>query len=302
MPIQKTLVSSSEATPPATGTNIKNRQHDNRMPFSKWLKIYILPPEHGGWFLLLGPYLFGAVAAAEPNADLVVLLLFALASYIARQPLTLLVKALSGRRARSDVYPALGAFCLTGLGAALLFGVLVLRGYAFLLWLGIPASIVMAWQLWLVTRRRERQIGIELVGAGTLALAAPAAYWVSAGAMTTPGWWLWLLAWLYAASSIVYVYLRLKQRRMKEMPPRTEQWREGRRTLLYTGASVVLTAALAVLQYVPTFVPLVFVLAAAHFVYGITHPCVGVKPARIGIEQSLATLGFYVVLGIVFAL
>lgn len=268
----------------------------------KFLKIYVLPPEHGGWFLLLGPFLLGVIAAAQPNADLVVLLLFALASYIARQPLTLLVKALSGRRAKSDVRPALLALSITGMVAALLFGILVVRGYGFLLWLGIPAGIVMAWQLWLVTRRQERQIGIELVGAGALALAAPAAYWVSTGSMTTTGWWLWLLAWLYAASSIVYVYLRLKQRRMKEMPARAEQWRDGRRTLLYIGAAIALTVTLALLQFVPALVPVAFALAASHYLYGITRPCVGVKPARIGIEQSLATLLFYLLLGTAYIL
>lgn len=268
----------------------------------KFIKIYVLPPEHGGWFLLLGPFLFGAIAAAQPNADLFVLLLFALASYIARQPLTLLVKALSGRRTKSDARPAFFALAATGALALLLLGVLIWRGYAFLLWLGIPATVVLAWQLWLVTQREERQLGIELVGAGTLALAAPAAYWVSVGEMTPNGWWLWLLAWLYAASSIVYVYLRLKQRRMKEMSARAEQWREGRRTLLYIGASIALTLALALLQFIPIWAPLAFALAGAHYVYGITHPCVGMKPARIGIEQSLATVLFYLVLGAIFAM
>lgn len=282
--------------PESTQVNQKRAQAPG-----KFFKIYVLPPEHGGWFLLLGPFMFGALAAAQPNADLIVLLLFALAAYIARQPLTLLVKALSGRRAKSDVHPALFALLGTGALVLILLGVLILRGYAFLLWLSIPAALVMTWQLWLVTQREERQLGIELVGAGTLALAAPAAYWVSVGAMAETGWWLWLLAWLYAACSIVYVYLRLKQRRMKELPSRAEQWRSGRRTLLYIGASLVLTTALAILQFVPLWTPFAFVLAGAHFLYGITHPCVGVKPVRIGIEQSLATLGFYVLLGLMFA-
>ena len=268
----------------------------------KFFKIYVLPPEHGGWFLLLGPFLFGAVAAAQPNADLIALLCFALASYIARQPLTVLVKALSGRRAKSDVKPALIGLGATGFLAALFLGILLLRGYAFLLWLGIPAGIVLVWQLWLVTQREERQLGIELVGAGMLALTAPAAYWVSVGGMSRTGWWLWLLAWVYAASSIVYVYLRLQQRRVKQMPSRAEQWRDGRRTLLYIASAIVLTLALAFLQFVPVWTPLAYVLAGAHYVYGITHPCVGVKPARIGIEQSLATLLFYIVLGIAYAL
>lgn len=300
MPTKKILdMSSPRANAPAE-TNVTKNHDRAKMPFSKWLKIYVLPPEHGGWFLLLGPFLFGMLAAAQANADLFALFFFALSSYIARHPLTLLVKALSGRRAKSDVQPALLALNVVGWLAALLLGILIWRGYAFLLWLGIPAGMVLAWQLWLVTQREERQIGIELVGAGMLALTAPAAYWVSVGAMTATGWWLWLLAWLYAASSIVYVYLRLKQRRIKEMPSRSEQWRDGRRTLLYIGAATALTGALALLQFVPPFTPLPFAFALAHYQYGIRHPCVGVKPFRIGAEQSLATLAFYILLGLVY--
>ncbi|MBI4670831.1 MAG: YwiC-like family protein [Chloroflexi bacterium] len=290
----------SDANASAQSNGVKAKANHTMSP-GKFFKIYVLPPEHGGWFLLLGPFLFGALAAAQPNADLIVLFLFALASYIARQPLTIFVKALSGRRAKSDARPARWALGAVGMIAALLLLVLILRGYAFLLWLGIPAGLVVAWQLWLVTQREERQIGIELIGAGTLALSAPAAYWGSIGAMTPTGWWLWGLAWLYAASSIVYVYLRLTQRKDKERKEMRELLRDGRRTLLYAGTSVGLTVALALLQFVPPFTPLPFTLALLHYLYGITHPCVGAKPLHIGAEQSLATSVFYLVLGIVFS-
>lgn len=270
------------------------------MPLSKWFKIYLLPPEHGGWFLLLGPFLLGTIAAAQPNADLVLLLLLALSVYIIRQPVIILVKALSGRRARSDVRPALLGIASTGVGVLALLGVLALRGHSYLLWLGLPAIPVLLWQVYLVSRREERQLGIELVGAGTLALAAPGAFWVSRGQMDWMGWWLWGLAWLYAAASIVYVYLRLKQRHLKVVPSRAGQWEDGRRTLVYSSAEVIITVLLALTRLVPPLVPLPYVLAFAHFLYGITHPAVGVRPARIGIEQSLATLVFYVILGLAF--
>lgn len=270
------------------------------MPLSKWLKIYLLPPEHGGWILLLGPFLLGVIAAAQPNGDLLILLLLMLAVYVARQPLIVLAKALSGRRARSEARPALVGIAATGFFVLLLLGVLVLRGYGDLVWLGVPAIPVLIWQLFLVTRREERQLGIELVGVGTLALGAPAAYWVSRGQMAATGWWLWGLAWLYAAASIVYVYLRLKQRRMKQVPSRQDQWREGRRTILYIGGDILMTLVLAAARLVPLLTPLPYILAGAHFLYGITHPAVGVRPARIGIEQSLATLLFYALLGFAF--
>lgn len=272
------------------------------MPLGKWIRIYLLPPEHGGWFLLVGPFLLGAIAAARPTLDLVILLLLALSVYIARQPLVILTKALAGRRARSDIRPALVGLLIVGVLALVLLSSLLVRGHHYLLWLGLPALPVLVWQLFLVSRREERQLGIELVGAGTLALAAPAAYWVSLEKLNETGWLLWGLAWLYATASIVYIYLRLKQRRIKEMPSRTELWRQGRRTLLYVGGDIAVTVGLAVLRILPPLTPLPFMLALAHFLYGITHPAVGVRPARIGIEQSLATLVFYALLGIVFAI
>lgn len=271
------------------------------MPLRKWIKIYLLPPEHGGWFLLLGPFLLGTIAAGKPNGDLVLLLLLALAVYIARQPLVILTKAVAGRRAASDIRPALVGLTLAGVIAFVLLGILLLQGHSYLTWLGLPALPVLAWQLFLVSRREERQLGIELVGAGTLALAAPAAYWVSLGQMNVTGWLLWALAWLYAAASIVYVYLRLKQRRIKEIPSRAQQWQDARRTLLYIGGDIIITIGLAILQVVPPLTPLPFVLAMAHFMYGTTHPAIGVRPVRIGIEQSVATIVFYALLGIVFA-
>lgn len=266
---------------------------------SKWFKIYLLPPEHGGWFLLLGPFLFGALAAARPNMDLLTLLLLSLALYISRQPFVILVKALSGRRARGDARPAsLALLGMTVVDAALL-SALLWRGHTYLLWLGIPAGLVLAWQMFLVTRREERQIGIELVGAGTLALAAPAAYWVSVGEMMLTGWLLWGLAWLYSSSSIVYVYLRLKQRRWTALPPRHELWREGRRTLVYAAFNVVATLLSALTSITPPLTPLPYALATAHYVWGVTHPALGARPARIGIEQAAATLVFYLLLGLV---
>lgn len=268
------------------------------MPFSKFVKIYLMPPEHGGWFLLLGPFLLGALAAARPNGDLLLLVVFAVAVYVTRQPLTILLKALTGRRTRSDARPALRALGAMGAVDLALLAPLLWRGHWYLLWLGIPAGLVLTWQMFLTSRRAERNMGIELVGSGTLALTAPAAYWVSVGQFVETGLVLWFLAWLYAASSIVYVYLRLKQRRMKSAPARPEQWLDGRRVLVYAGFALALTVALAVLRVVPVWAPVPYALALGHYVWGITHPCVAVKPARVGIEQSLATLGFYVVLGL----
>lgn len=264
------------------------------------LKQFVIPPEHGGWFLWIGPLALGAFAAGQFKIDLLLLILLVVAGYLSRQPLVILVKALAGRRARGDAGPALRIFVICAAVTGLLFAGLLLRGQLYLLWLGLPALPVLALQLWLVARRQERQIGIELIGSGVLALAAPAAYWVSLGRMEAAGWWLWALSWLYNASAIVYVYLRLQQRRLPAVPEWGERWRQGARVLLYSNFDLGLTIALAALTFIPPLVPAAFALALLHFVYGTSFPAVGVRPVRIGIEQSSATLVFYLVLALAY--
>lgn len=270
--------------------------------FRSLFKQYVIPPEHGGWFLWIGPFILGALAAGKYQVDLLLLLLLIVAGYLSRQPLIVLVKAFAGRRARAEAVPALRVFGVIAVVAALLFAAMALRGHLYLWWLGLTALPVLGAQLWLVARRQERQIGIELIGSGVLALAAPAAYWVSLGKMETAGWWLWALSWLYNASAIVYVYLRLHQRRLSAAPEWGERWRQGARVLLCSNFDLGLVLILAALTWIPPLAAVAFAFAVLHFIYGVSFPAIGVRPVRIGIEQSSATAVFYLLLALAFRL
>ncbi|MBI4012518.1 MAG: YwiC-like family protein [Candidatus Rokubacteria bacterium] len=270
------------------------------MPLPRFVRVYLLPAEHGGWFMLLGPFLAGAVAAGRARADLATLLALALAGFVWRQPLVVLVKALAGRRARAEQRPALRATAGVGVVVAALFGLLLARGHHSLVWLALAAAPVLAWQLGLVALRRERQLAIELIGAGALSLAAPAAYWVSLGTPAATGWWLWGASWLYSASAIAHVYLRLWQRRLPVPPPAGERWRRGAPALLATALALGAAAAGAALGLVPRAVPLPYALALAHVVAGVAWPAVGVRPVRIGLEQAGMALVVHVMLGAAF--
>ncbi len=263
-------------------------------------KRYAMPAEHGGWFLWLGPFVLGALAAWPLNLDLVLLLLLIIAGFLSRQPLVIAARSLAGRRTRADLQTALQVFAALGLITALLFGLLLLHGHFYLLWLALPAIPVLAAQLWLVTRKQERQFGIELVGSGVLALAAPAAYWVGRGEMNATGWWLWVLSWFYNASAIVYVYLRLRQRRLTEWPDWSERLRQGTRALLYANFNLGLSIALAVLGLIPPLAMLAYAFALVHFIWGASFPAVRVRPAKIGLEQSSATLVFFLLLALAY--
>ena len=266
-------------------------------------KHYALPGEHGAWIWWIGPLVIGVTAGGSLSADVALLGLGAIAIFLLRQPATIAVKALSGRRAKSDLFPALAWAAGYAAVSALSLGALVGRGYTEILWLGIPGAIVFGWHLLLVSRREERgQMGVELVGAGVLALAAPAGYWVAGGGPGTDAWILWAITWLQSAASIVLVYLRLKQRRLEQMPEKRERWRMGARALAYHVFNVVLSGALVLLARVPWAVPLAFSLMLVDALDGIAHPPIGFRPARIGLRQLGASILFVLIVAGGYAL
>ena len=262
-----------------------------------WRKHYALPAEHGAWVWWIGPLLIGAAAGGEPVPMLGVLGLTALFAFMLRQPATLVVKALSSRRAREELRPALIWSALyaglTAVGVALL----VRSGEGRLLLLAIPGALIFAWYLRLVSRRQERQQpGLEIIGAGALALTAPAAYWVSGGSSDLEAWLLWGLTWLQSAASIVHVHLRLEQRQLEQIPEMGVRLRLGRRSLLYNGFNQGMSLMLALAGWVPTLVPVAFAITFLDALDGIIRPAVGARPRRIGVRQLLISSAFVVVM------
>ncbi len=255
-------------------------------------KHIALPQQHGSWALWLGPLATGAGVAGALRPALLWLALAALGGFLLLQPLTILTKSLAGRRSRADVSPAL--FWSACYGALALIGVagLVAAGQGRVLWLGLAALPVLAWQMALVARRAERgQVGVELVGAGVLALAAPAAYWVGVGGAEPAGWWLWVLSWLLSAGAIVYIYLRLEHRRLPAAPAWPERWAMARRSMLYNFGNLVIVGALAAWGAAPWLALIPFGVMAAEACYGgLLRPAVGAKPVTLGVRQMFITV------------
>ncbi len=261
--------------------------------FSKHVAI---PQDHGSWVFLFSPLLIGLFAGAAWRVESLVLVLAALCAFLARNPITILVKIYSKRRSRRDLPAAIFWSAVYTFLGLLLLGYLVLRGYGFLLWLGIPAVPVFIWHLYLVSRRAERRKpGLEIVATGTLALGAPAAYWVGVGRPNPIGWWLWLLAWLQAAGSIAYAYLRLEQRAWKTLPPPAEQWKAGRRALLYTTFNLLVTLGLGLANFLPHWLFLAYFVQWSEALWGVTHPAMKTKPTVIGFRQLLVSTLFTLV-------
>jgi len=159
--------------------------------------------------------------------------------------------------------------------------------------LAVPGVAVFAWHLWLIGRREERgQMGVEIVGAGVLALAAPAAYWVAGGLSPSLPWLLWLLCWLQSAASIVLVYFRLAYRKLEAVPSLDERLRDGRRALAYNGFNAVLASALALAGAVPPLVASAFLLMLLDTIGAVARPPLGHPPTRIGVRQLAASFLF----------
>lgn len=253
----------------------------------KYFKRHIaLTSEHGSWVFLLSPLLIGLFAGNNFSSISLYLIFAALAGFLIRQPIIIAVKAYAGRRPRSDlpaarfwmlVYAAIGLLMVTGL---------IVRGFGYVLWLVVPGVPVFIWHLYLISRRTERrQIGVEVVASGVLALSAPAAYWVGIGSPEPIGWWLWVLIWLQSAASIVYAYLRLEQRQWTESPPVRVRLSQGRRALLYTSFNLL---GVVILPLMSTLSPWLFVPYLVQWLetlWGTLNPAVNAKPTQIGFRQ-----------------
>jgi len=253
-------------------------------------KHIAIPQDHGSWVFLLSPLLIGLFAGGSTNPGTPFLIVGVVSAFLARQPVSIFAKALTGRRSEKDRFPALFWIVVyTGFGLVSAIGLFV-TGYGFVLFLALPALPVFAWHLWLVSRRAERrQAGVEILGSGVLALAAPAAYWVAVASPDPVGWWLWLLTWFQSAASIVYAYLRLEQRELKEVPGKSEKLRMGRRALIYTGFNFLVVLVLSIFSILPTFLWVPFALQLGEAIYGTLDPAVGVKPSRIGMRQLIVS-------------
>jgi len=263
-------------------------------------KHVALTQEHGSWVFLFSPLLIGLFAGGKWTPASGYLVLAALAVFLFKQPLTMAVKILSGRRGQQDlpaVYFWMGVY---GMFALIGFVGLWAQGAAWLAVLALPGLPVLIWYLVLVSRRAERrQIGVEIVASGVLALGAPAAYWIGLGETNPLGWWLWLLTWFQSAASIVYAALRLEQRGWKELPGVDERMKTAGRALGYTGFNLGLVILLGISDTVSVGIAWAFVLQFAETVWGAVRPAMGWRPARIGVRQLVVSI-LFTVLVIVF--
>jgi hypothetical protein len=261
------------------------------MRTSFFRKQIFLPQDHGSWVFIFSPLLIGLFLGGKFTLASLSLVIASIAAFLIRQPITIAVKAYAGRRAKTDLPAA--RFWIIVYGILILIALLGLirAGFGYLLFLAIPGAPVFAWHLWLVSKREERrQINVEIIATGVLSLAAPAAYWVGIGHYDPVGWWLWILTWLQTAASIVYAYLRLKQRELAEIPARNELWTMGFRAFANTTFNLVSAFALGFVAVIPRFLFIPYLAQWIETMWGIFHPAIKWKPVRIGTRQLIVSI------------
>jgi hypothetical protein len=263
-------------------------------------KHIAIPQDHGSWIFILSPLLIGLFAGDAFTYATLSLIISAMSAFMIRQPMTIFVKVVSGRRPKADLPPALFWLLIYGFSTSLALTFLIVQGFVYVLYLAIPGVPVFVWHLWLVSKRNERKIiGIEVLATGILSLAAPAAYWVSLGEYNSTGWVLWACTWLQTAASIVYAYLRLEQRELNAQPANREMWRMGQRSLVYTSSNLFIALVLSWGNIVPQLIFIPFLLQWVETIWGITHPSIGWKPAHIGVRQLIIST-LWTILFIIF--
>jgi hypothetical protein len=166
-----------------------------------------IPREHGAWGMYLVSFLAGALGAGRWSQALIWLGIATLMAFLARDPLLYWLRC--RRRGRPAGTAAALALAEAG-GSMAAAGVLLL---AYDLWGLLPllaaALVLSSVHLGQAIRGRERSLPGEGVAILGVTLSAPAARYSATGAWDPACLWLWGLCFLFFASSVFYVRLRV---------------------------------------------------------------------------------------------
>jgi len=218
--------------------------------------------------MLLVPLLVGLGVAGRGWKPGVLFGLAALSFFLARYPMTLLVKGRGRRTGWTDGWVWMTVY----LALALAFtALLLLRHHRWLLLpLGALAAMLLAVYLIQVDRRQEMTVWGEFLGIAGLTLSASAAYYVATGVLATTALLLWLVNLLYFGGTVFYIKLKVREQ-PRQPAPRSpwERLSRGQATLTYHILAVASVAVLSLFGWVPTAVPVAFAPCLAKVVRGV---------------------------------
>jgi len=262
-----------------------------------------IPKEHGSWAMLIVPLVVGLSVAPGWHWRSPVLWVAALAFFLLRYPLAMLVK--TRRRAASSQRVELWRWAaIYGGLAGLCGGWLVLaNGLWWLVPMSLLGALLVVLHLWLVARRQEMSVTGELSAIIGLAMGAPMAYYVAGGQLDAIALLLWLINGLYFGGTVFYIKLKVRQQPRSPAPDKiSERLLKARACLTYQTFALTLVILLVAWQKAPLLSLLAFLPATVKIGYGALHwqDKKSLSLVRLGVTEIFHSVAFAVLIIVAF--
>lgn len=249
-----------------------------------------LPREHGAWAILYGSFLTGFAAAWTLDLKILLFLMVVSGVFLSHEPLVKLIRSL-----KHGGQPELirwWSFWLTAeLTAVALAGSILLIHYQLfvLLPIGLVVAMLFGVHLKLSAGRKDRSVTGELLGIVGLTASGPSAYLVGVGNFDAAFWLIWSLNFLYFASGIFYVKMRVS----RFLKPALFK-RRARDCVIYHSLQGILLAAGALSGWIPWMMLLAFAPIIVRAFWHTFHSEKQLNIKRIGYSEVLFTVTFIV--------
>lgn len=256
----------------------------------------MIPREHGAWAMLLVPLAIGWGVGGWGGPEVVLFLFACLSLFLARYPLTIIVRAKLGRLRNLPAGTRLWFGIYTAFFLLFTFPLIFYYRLWLLLPLGALSLALLLLSLYLLRARRERTEGGELLGVGVLTMTAPGAYYVAAAALDQVAFFLWALVFLYFGSSVFYVKMKVKQR------PGKRRREVGRDVVLYNLLLLLAVLGLMLWGDIPSLAPLAFLPLLIKVVVSLVRTPGELNIKRLGFTELAHSLIFGVLLVLAYRL
>ena len=257
----------------------------------------IIPREHGAWGMLYGAFVGGIGVAGQVALPVGLLFVAVTATALGTGPLTLLVRRGVSPAWRVDRHRALAWLAVYGIIFALaVLPLFLVYRLTFLTAFGLGAACFLLVRVYLLRGRDDRSLAGELFGAAGLSMVGPAAHAVAARAVEPIGALLWLLLFLFFASGVFYVRMRVRGILARRQGTAPVQQAAVRSCLAYHLVLLVGLPLLASLHLVPWALLLAFAPALWRAAAGLRELQAPLDLKRLGWSEVAQTLVFLALL------
>lgn len=244
----------------------------------------IITREHGSWAVLLVPIAIALVIAGSVTCDLALVIIAALAAFMAYVPAQMILRerfgtALDSSKLRGATFWLL-VYALVGLAAVV---PLLAKGYWKLLPIGMFAVFCFALNF-VLTRVRSKTVLSDLIAIAGLTTGAPAVLYVATGELAGTAFFIWILNALFFGSGVVYVHMKIVATGFKDTSlSLTQRLSLGFLNVAYHLVVLGIVLVLVAFEYSPTLVAVAFLPITVHALYGTLKLSTRVQFKRLGI-------------------